>query len=68
MEYRKFPRGNDAMSAIGLGGSNLHGLSGREIENLLDYAIEVGVNLIDTAVSYPEPLDALGKALMGRRD
>jgi predicted aldo/keto reductase-like oxidoreductase len=68
MEYRKIPRGNDAVSAVGLGGSNLHGLSGKEMEGLLDYAIEAGVNLIDTAVSYPEPLDALGKALTGRRD
>jgi predicted aldo/keto reductase-like oxidoreductase len=35
MEYRKIPRGNDAVSAVGLGGSNLHGLSDREMENLL---------------------------------
>jgi predicted aldo/keto reductase-like oxidoreductase len=56
------------VSSIGLGGSNLHGLSVLEMEELLNCAIEAGINLIDTAVSYPEPLDTLGKALTGKRD
>jgi predicted aldo/keto reductase-like oxidoreductase len=68
VEYRKIPHGNDAVSTVGLGGSNLHGFSIEEMGELLDCAIEEGVNLIDTAVSYAEPLDALGKALTGRRD
>jgi predicted aldo/keto reductase-like oxidoreductase len=68
VEYRKIPHGNDAVSTVGLGGSNLHGFSIEEMEKLLECAIEEDVNLIDTAVSYAEPLDVLGKALNGRRD
>jgi predicted aldo/keto reductase-like oxidoreductase len=68
MEYRKIPHGGDVVSFIAIGGSNLHDFSIEEMEELLDCAIEKGVNLIDTAVSYAKPLDVLGKALIGRRD
>lgn len=68
MEYRKIPRGNDHVSTIGIGGTHLHELSVKEVHYLVDFALEQGVNLIDTALAYPEPLDMLGAALKGRRD
>lgn len=68
MEYRKIPRGNDKVSTIGIGGTHLHELSMKEVHQLVDFAFEQGVNLIDTALAYPEPLDMLGPALKGRRD
>lgn len=35
---------------------------------LIDYAQEQGVNFIDMALSYPQPMDHYGVALKGRRD
>ena len=67
MEYRKIPGSDDAVSTIGIGGSHLHESPMKELQSLVDYALERGVNLVDTAMSYPEPMERLGAALEGRR-
>jgi predicted aldo/keto reductase-like oxidoreductase len=68
MEYRKIPKGTDKVSTIGIGGAHLHEISPEEMQRLVDYSLEQGVNLVDTAISYPEALDKLGPALKGQRD
>lgn len=68
MEYRNIPRSNDKVSTIGIGGTHLHELSIKEVYQLVDFAFEHGINLVDTAIAYPDPLDKLGVALKGRRD
>jgi hypothetical protein len=68
MEYRKIAKGNDKVSTIGIGGAHLHEISTEEMQRLVDYSLEQGVNLVDTAISYPAALDKLGIALRGQRD
>lgn len=68
MEYRKIPKGNDKISTIGIGGSHLHEISTAEMQRLVNYSLEQGVNLVDAAIAYPEALDKLGIALKGMRN
>lgn len=67
MKYRKTRTGEE-ISTIGIGASRIHEMSEKEICDLTDYAIEQGINLFDLAMSYPEPLEHIGKALKDRRN
>lgn len=68
MEYREIAGSGDKVSTIGIGGAHMHEITEKEIGEILDYAVHEGINLIDAAFSYPEPLEMLGKAMAGRRD
>jgi predicted aldo/keto reductase-like oxidoreductase len=68
MEYRKLPGTDIELSTIGIGGSRLHEFTQQQCNALMDYALDQGVNFIDLAIAYPEPLDLLGKAMVGRRN
>lgn len=67
MEYRKTLQ-SDNVSTIGIGSAHMHEISPDDIRELLAYSQEQGINLIDLAMSYPQPLDYIGRALKGRRD
>lgn len=67
MEYRVIPKSGEKVSSIGIGGTNMHEISIAEFRHIVDYALDQGVNLIDTAMSYPEPMDMIGSVLKGRR-
>jgi len=58
------------VSALGLGGGALGdpALSERDATALIDGALELGIDLIDTARSYGPSEERLGRALRGRRD
>lgn len=56
------------ISAIGIGSSMIHEMNAGEINDLLTLAEENGMNLLDLAMSYEEPMVHIGKALKGRRD
>jgi uncharacterized protein len=67
MEYRQLPRGEMKVSAVGIGAGSLYTASDAEIDRLMTYAIDRGVNLIDT-VMYDDSASAqVASSLRGRR-
>ncbi|TCK89102.1 hypothetical protein EDC19_2516 [Natranaerovirga hydrolytica] len=68
MEYRIFPHSGLKVSTIGIGSGSVHESDAKQTIELIDYAQEQGINLIDMATSYPEPWKHYGAALKGRRD
>jgi len=78
MQYNEFGKTGIKMSALGFGAMHLpmHKVDGHEVINddlaipMLQKAIELGVNYIDTAPSYCHRLSevAVGKAIKGFRD
>jgi aryl-alcohol dehydrogenase-like predicted oxidoreductase len=70
MEYRILGRSVLKVSAIGLGCMSLKSSQEREAIALIHRAMEMGVNLIDTADLYERGLneELVGKALLGKRD
>lgn len=72
MEYRHLGKAGVRVSVIGLG-TNRFGSKAvpqEEVNNIIDAALDVGVNLIDTANAYQkgESERTLGRALKGRWD
>ena len=72
MEYRQLGNSGVRVSVIGLG-TNQFGsdaLPQKEVNNIIDTALELGVNFIDTANTYQNGRseETLGKALKGRWD
>ena len=72
MEYRQLGRAGVRVSIIGLG-TNRFGtdqLPQAEVNKIIDAALELGVNFIDTANTYVRGRseETLGQALKGRRD
>lgn len=68
MEYRIFPHSGLKVSTSGIGSGSVHESNEKQTIELIDYAQEQGINLIDMATSYPEPWKHYGVALKGRRD
>jgi len=67
MEYRTLPHGGEKISMIGIGAGSLPNDTGKAVE-ILDAAIENGVNYFDLAPSVQPPFYAFGKAFAGRRE
>ncbi len=67
MEYRISNQG-DRISTIGIGSAHMHEITKEGIREIVDLAEKEGVNLIDLAMSYPEPMAHIGAALKGRRE
>ena len=67
VEYRSL-RSGAKISTVGIGASALHESSAAQIERMIAYASEQGINLIDTVMSNFGPAEAMGRALKGRRD
>jgi aryl-alcohol dehydrogenase-like predicted oxidoreductase len=69
MEYRQLGNSGVRVSVIGLG-TNRFGskVSGEEVTNIIDAAVDLGINFIDTADVYTEGRseETLGRALKGR--
>jgi aryl-alcohol dehydrogenase-like predicted oxidoreductase len=70
METRNFGRTGLRVSALGFGAAPMgylnvdHG----EAARLLNTVLDVGINLIDTAASYPDAEVVIGQAIASRRD
>lgn len=68
MDYRFLPSNGMKVSTIAIGSGSFHESNEAEIMELIDYAQSQGVNFIDMALSYPQPMAYYGKALRGRRE
>ena len=68
MEYRVFPKGGGKISTVGIGGSKLHALSSGEMAEMIDLALERGINIVDLATETAEVFPKMRNALRGRRD
>ena len=68
MDYRKLPRGNEELSCLGIGTASFTASNAKEIENIINLAIEYGINIMDTSMPFGAALPYIGKALKGKRD
>ena len=68
MDYRKFQRGTEEFSVIGLGTSSIGLADEKEIEETVVLAIENGINYFDMASADAKPFEAYGRAMAGKRD
>ncbi|MDE5909966.1 MAG: hypothetical protein K2H52_14675 [Lachnospiraceae bacterium] len=66
MQYRKLPKGAEQISVLGIGTSSIQASSEKEIEEIMDAAIENGINFFDMASSEAKPFAAYGHAIKGR--
>lgn len=70
MEYRRLGRSGLRVSEIGLGGNNFGGRADEETSiSIINRALELGINLIDTANTYTQGRseELVGKAVKGKR-
>ena len=67
MEYRKLGRTELKVSSIGFGALPLPALSQDDAAKVLNKALDVGINFIDTARGYRESEELIGNAISHRR-
>jgi len=69
LERRPFGRTGLQVSALGFGGANIGftDISDNILDRMFGTALELGVNLIDTAAMYGDSEEKIGRALRGRR-
>ena len=67
MEYRTLPHGGEKISVIGLGSGSIIGTE-QEMVDVIDAAIQSGINYFDMAPSEQAPFFAYAKAFAGRRE
>src|SRR5216684_8603347 len=69
MELRQFGETGMQVSALGFGGANIGftNISDKTLDRMFGAALELGVNLIDTAAMYGDSEEKIGRALRGRR-
>ena len=68
VEYRQIPHSGEKISTIAIGASSLHESSAKNIQRMIAYAAEHGINLMDTVMSNFGPAEAIAAGLKGRRD
>ena len=68
MIYKTLGRSGLKASEIGLGCEHLEGLDAKTIHQVVDTALEGGVNILDVFMSEPNVRRDIGLALKGRRD
>ena len=68
MEYRKLPKGGEALSILGIGTGFIGAAGEEEMERTLHLALENGVNFLDLAAGDAAPFPAFGRALEGVRE
>lgn len=70
MEYRQIGKSGLKVSALGLGGNNFGARADEETSiKVINYAMEMGINFIDTADMYAQGRseEVIGKAIKGKR-
>jgi len=67
METRQFGKTDMQVSVLGFGGVEIDGASLNDVEQLLNSALDAGVNVLDTAECYGNSEDLIGRAVASRR-
>ncbi len=68
MEQRALGSTGLLVSALGLGAGRIGGGEIAQVDRLVSAALDLGVTLIDTARSYGDSEELLGRVLLGRRE
>jgi len=68
MQYRTLGRTGLDVSCIGMGGIPLAGMDTEQAGEVLNSALDHGINFIDTARGYKESEELIGAAISSRRD
>jgi predicted aldo/keto reductase-like oxidoreductase len=68
VRYREFGKTGYKVSALGFGAMNLPNVSMEESRAALNYALDQGINYIDTAAAYRTSEEILGECISHRRD
>lgn len=68
MDYRLLGKTGLAVSFLGLGGLPLQRIPEKEAVRIVELCLDRGLNFIDTARSYGDSEQKIGKAVSGRRD
>lgn len=68
MELRNYGNTGMKVSTLGFGGSEIRDASIKDVEVLLNRALDAGLNMIDTAECYGDSEEKIGKVLSHRRD
>lgn len=69
MERRQFGKTDMQVSVLGFGGSEIgSGTTAAEVEQILNSALDAGLNVIDTAECYGDSEELIGRAVSTRRD
>lgn len=67
MQYREFGRTDYKVSALGFGAMNLPGVPLNQAGDALNYALDRGINYIDTAAGYRNSEEIIGECISHRR-
>ena len=68
MEYRSLPKGDEKLSALGLGMGGIQNAPADEIEAVVSRAIESGINFFDLCAGGASVYEPFGRAIAGRRE
>ena len=67
VEYRNLPHGGGKVSTIGIGTGCFQETDPQEVENLFGYAMDSGLNIIDTVMPDNSAVEPIARALKGNR-
>jgi uncharacterized protein len=67
MRYREFGKIGDKVSSLGFGAMNLPGVPLEQAREALNYALDHGINYIDTAAGYRNSEEIIGECISHRR-
>lgn len=68
MQYREFGKTGYKVSSLGFGAMNLPGVPLEQAKEALNYALDHGINYIDTAANYRNSEEIIGESIAHRRD
>jgi uncharacterized protein len=68
MRYREFGKLGYNVSALGFGAMNLPGVPLEQARDALNYALDHGINYIDTAAAYRNSEEIIGETISHRRN
>lgn len=68
MKYRPLGKSGISVSEVGLGCEHMQGMAYEGIKEIVDAALECGINIFDIFMSEPEVRSNIGRALQGRTE